>query len=189
MMTEVDLADDLEAWLAEEELEVQAKQDPASVAAESLQRMSVFLGEKTMLACCSELLKSAISSTEWKEQWMGYKFLGMLAEACQKSFKANMSEIAKMACSGLIINNDRIRFEALQCTGFLIDTLSPDFQKKFAGELMPVLCKLMAEEKHLKMQTQAISVMTCFIKGLIDDSAEESEVNKTNKKILLPYAE
>jgi hypothetical protein len=32
--------------------------------------------------------------------------------------------------------------------------------------------------------------MTSFIKGLIDeDSAEDSEVNKTNKKILLPYAE
>jgi hypothetical protein len=32
--------------------------------------------------------------------------------------------------------------------------------------------------------------MTSFIKGLIDEeSAEDSEVNKANKKILLPYSE
>jgi importin-5 len=94
MMTEVDLADDLDAWLAEEELEVQAKQDPAGVAAESLQRISVFLGEKTTLACCSELIKAAIASAEWKENWMGYKALGMISEACKKSFKSNLANVA-----------------------------------------------------------------------------------------------
>ena len=36
MMTEVTNADDLEAWFAEEDMELQAKNDPASVAADSL---------------------------------------------------------------------------------------------------------------------------------------------------------
>lgn len=97
MMTEVDHADDLETWLGEEELEIQAKQDPAGVAAESLQRISVFLGEKTTLACSSELIKAAIASSDWKENWMGYKFLGMISEACSKSFKANLADVAQMS--------------------------------------------------------------------------------------------
>ena len=67
MMTEVPLADDLDAWFAEEDTELQAKNDPASVAADSLQRISVYLGEKTTLTCSSTLLKTAIESTEWKE--------------------------------------------------------------------------------------------------------------------------
>ena len=51
MMTEV--TEDNDAWFAEEDTELQAKNDPASVAADSLQRISVYLGEKTTLACSS----------------------------------------------------------------------------------------------------------------------------------------
>lgn len=76
MMTEVTNADDQEAWFAEEDTELQAKNDPASVAADSLQRISVFLGEKTTLACTSTLVKAAIESSDWKEQCMGFLFLG-----------------------------------------------------------------------------------------------------------------
>jgi hypothetical protein len=56
MMTEVDLADDLEAWYEEEETELQTKNDPSNIAAENLQRISVFLGEKTTLLCSSNLI-------------------------------------------------------------------------------------------------------------------------------------
>jgi hypothetical protein len=49
---------------------------------------------------------------------------------------------------------------------------------------------MLNEEKHLKMQSQAVSVLTSFIKGLIDEeSAEDSETNVKNKKVLLPYAD
>jgi hypothetical protein len=40
MMTEIQHADDVEAWLAEEDNELQSKSDPASVAADCLQRLS-----------------------------------------------------------------------------------------------------------------------------------------------------
>lgn len=36
MMTEVDLADDLDAWYQEEETELQTKNDPSNIAAENL---------------------------------------------------------------------------------------------------------------------------------------------------------
>jgi hypothetical protein len=49
---------------------------------------------------------------------------------------------------------------------------------------------MMNTETHLKMQTQATAAMTSLIRGLIDEeSAEDSEVNTTNKKLLLPYAD
>jgi hypothetical protein len=76
MMTEVEHEDDLEAWYEEEDTELQAKNDPASVAADSVQRLSVFLGEKTTLACSSSLIKSAIDSPNWKEKCMGFVMLG-----------------------------------------------------------------------------------------------------------------
>jgi hypothetical protein len=56
MMTEIPFEDDLEAWLKEEDTELQTKNDPASVASDSLQRLTVFLGEKTTLACSGSIL-------------------------------------------------------------------------------------------------------------------------------------
>ena len=67
MMSEIENADDIEAWYKEEDTELQSKNDPASVAADSLQRISVFIGEKTTLACSTELIKVALGSTDWKE--------------------------------------------------------------------------------------------------------------------------
>ena len=190
MMTEVVHEDDLETWYEEEDTELQAKNDPASVAADSLQRLSVFLGEKTTLACTSSLIKAAIDSPNWKEKCMGFVFLGQISEACKKSFLSNMDDVAKMSVSGFTHENPRVRYEALQSTGLLLNDLAPKFQSKYHQDLIPVLVNMMNTETKLKMQTQACACMTSLIRGLIDEeSAEDSEINTSNKKILVPYAE
>ena len=168
---------------------MQAKNDPASVAADSLQRMSAYLGEKTTLQCSTSLIKGAIASQDWKEQAMGYTFLGMISEACKKQFSANLEDVAKMSVSGFAHPNPRVRFEALQSTGLLLTDLAPKFQSTYHADLIPALLKMMNEEVHLKMQFQATACMTSLIRGLIDEeSAEDSEVNVQNKKLLVPYA-
>ena len=49
---------------------------------------------------------------------------------------------------------------------------------------------MMNNEPKLKLQTQATACMTSFVRGLIDeDSAEDSETQQKNKKVLLPYAD
>jgi hypothetical protein len=58
-------------------------------------------------------LKTAIGSSDWKENWMGSKFLGMISEACKKSFKSNLTEIAQMSASGMLSQNVRVKYEAL----------------------------------------------------------------------------
>ena len=56
---------------------------------------------------------------------MGFKFLGMITEACEKSFKANLTEIAQMSCSGMVRENLRVRYEAMQATALLLMDLCP----------------------------------------------------------------
>ena len=49
---------------------------------------------------------------------------------------------------------------------------------------------MMNEEQYLKMQYQATACMTSMIRGLVDEeSAEDSEVNVSNKKLLVPYSD
>jgi len=82
---------------------------------------------------------------------MGFLFLGMISEACKKSFKQNLDDVAKMSVSGFASPNPRVRYEALTSTGLLLNDLSPNFQTKFHQDLVPALIKMMNEEQSLKM--------------------------------------
>jgi len=190
MMTEVDYADDIEGWYEVQDEEMQALNDPCNVAAEGLQRLSAYLGEKTTLYSSSNIIKLALESTNWKEQFMGLRFLGMISDACKKQFKKNIDEVTKMCAQGLTSENPRIRYEALQSVGLLMNDLKPTLQTKYHADLVPAFIQLMNNEKHLKMQTQAIACMTSFIKGLIEyEAAEDSEVQTKNKEVILPYTD
>lgn len=72
----------------------------------------------------------------------------------------------------------------------MLNDLAPTFQTTFHADLMPALMNLMEKETELKMQTQATAAMTSMVRGLIDEeTAEDSEINVANKKLLLPYAD
>ena len=113
--------------------------------------MSVFLGEKTTLHCSINIIKAAIESKDWKEQFMGYRFLGMISEACKKSFKKNIDETIKLGVSGFIVDNPRIKYESLQATGLLLNDIKPTLQVKYHAELVPAFVKMMNDEPKLKL--------------------------------------
>ena len=50
-------ADNLEEWNQYEEEELQARNDVASIAADSINRIASFLGEKTVIGCTTHLIK------------------------------------------------------------------------------------------------------------------------------------
>ena len=58
---------------------------------------------------------------------MGFNFLGQISEACKKAFKSNIDDVAKMSVSGFASENPRVRWEAMQATGLLLNDLSPTF--------------------------------------------------------------
>jgi hypothetical protein len=103
------------------------------------------------LACSSSIIKGGIESNDWKEKCMGFNYLGMISEACKKQFKLNIDDVAKMTVSGFAHENPRVRFEALQSTGILLNDLGPLFQEKYHAELIPALLKSMNKEAHIKL--------------------------------------
>ena len=82
---------------------------------------------------------------------MGFNMLGMISEACKKEFKANLADVAKQSVSGFANENARVRFEALQSTGLLLNDLAPTFQSTYIADLMPAILNLMENETELKM--------------------------------------
>ena len=104
--------------------------------------------------------------------------MGLVAESCRDSMTKNMEEAMKMACSGIVDQNPRVRYAGLSCTALLLTELSPKAQKKFHTELVPMLVKIMNEEQILKLKTHAVSTFINFAKGLIDGDEEEGEETK-----------
>jgi hypothetical protein len=77
--------------------------------------------------------------------------MGLIAESCKESMKKNMDEAMKIACSGIMDENIRVRYAGLSCLALLLTELSPKAQTKYHQELMPVLMKLMATETMIKV--------------------------------------
>jgi hypothetical protein len=80
-------------------------------------------------------------------------FLGMISEACAKTFKKSLEEIIRMSAIGLIDSHPIVRFNALMSLGLLLNVLSPQVQLKFHKDMFPLFFKMMREETLIKMKS------------------------------------
>lgn len=71
----------------------------------------------------------------------------MIASTCAETFRKNMDEIMKMSATGLLDQHPRVRYEALTSLGLLLTELSPDAQKRFHADLLPLMTKMMQDEQ------------------------------------------
>ena len=124
LLTELD--DDQETWSTTNEEKMVGQTDPFNTAVNALNTISMALQEKTIMPITAGLIKTCISSTEWKQRQAGYMVLGLVAEACKESMKKNMDEALMTACSGLRDTNVRVRYAGLSCTALLLTELSPN---------------------------------------------------------------
>lgn len=114
--------------------------------------------------------------------------MGLISEACKESMLKNMDEAMKIACTGIMDPNIRVRYSALSCLALLLTELSPKAQKKFHAELMPVLMKMMKGETLIKMQSHIVSTIINFARGLITEDDEEDEEATNGNKIMEIYS-
>jgi hypothetical protein len=60
MLAEPLYQDSIDEWKEYVEEELQARNDPASVAADNINRISSYLGEKVIIKCSTHLIKEAV---------------------------------------------------------------------------------------------------------------------------------
>lgn len=51
--------------------------------------------------------------------------MGLIAEAGKESMLKNMDEAMKVACSGIVDENPRVRYAGLSCLALLLTELAP----------------------------------------------------------------
>jgi hypothetical protein len=100
MLTEVE--EDIETWAATNDEKEVGQTDPYNTAVNAINRISIDLGEKAIMAASSALIKACIQSGDWKQRQAGYMVMGLIAEACRESMTKNMNEAMQLACSGIV---------------------------------------------------------------------------------------
>ena len=60
--------------------------------------------------------------------------------------------------------------------GLLMNVVCPDIQKKFHGDLVPALLKMMESESLIKMKSQAVACSCNFVRGLVNTEDDEDEM-------------
>lgn len=115
--------------------------------------------------------------------------MGLIAESCKESMMKNMDEAMKLACAGIMDENSRVRYAGLSCLALLLTELSPKAQKKYHGELMPVLMKMMTSETTIKIQTHVVSTIINFAKGLLNEDEDEEEDTNASSKVMEVYSQ
>ena len=117
---------DDEEWAEDEEDNKNFAIDPVSTASSSLQRFAKDMGEKTTLAAIgpiiAELRKPDASNAQKRAN---YTVIGLIAETCEASFKANLMEQMMTLSVGIQSTNVRVKFAALQALAELMDVLAP----------------------------------------------------------------
>lgn len=178
MITEVPYEDDLEEWANDHEEEDVTRTDPHGVAREALVRFARIIGEKVTIEASSDLIKRAITDSDWRVRQAGYFYLGYIAESCKNIFSKNLEETMKMAASGVVDEHPRVQYAGLTCLGLMLAEQAPKAQKTFHGEIMPQLMAIMNSDALLKVKAQATSAAVNFVRELIqvdEDGIEDTE--------------
>ena len=127
MLAEPLHGENVEEWANAVDEDLQTRNDPCGVAADNINRIASFLGEKATLASSSNLIKEALESKDsWPLRHAGYLFLGQISDTCGETFRKNMDDVMRMACTGLLDAHPRVRYEALTTLGLLLTELAPD---------------------------------------------------------------
>jgi hypothetical protein len=115
-------------------------------------------------------------------------FMGLIGESCKDSMRKNLAEAMKMACSGIIDENPRVRYSGLSCVALLLTELAPTAQKKYHTDLMPVFLNMLTTEQTLKIQTHVVSTIINFAKGLMTEDDDEETTDASSTKLMEQYS-
>ena len=116
----------------------------------------------------------------------------MISEVCQKSFRSNLANVMQLHSPGLQDENPRVRYQALMSMGRLMNYCSPEVQKTYHADLMPLLLAHMAQEVQIKMKAQVVSCAVSFVNNMTgspdDDSASNAVTKAEGKQLIMQYS-
>jgi len=167
--------DDSSTWNTgddEDEIEITS----SDIGEESLDRLALALGGKTLVPILFGLLPQLMRDPDWRHRHTALMAISIIGEGCNKQLAPNLGEIVKTILPFFQDPHPRVRWAACNTAGQMSSDFGPEFQKNFHGQVLPVLIAVMDDRDNPRVQSHAASAVINFCEH-------------ASSEILLPYVE
>lgn len=128
----------------------------------ALDRISNSLGGKFLLPIMLEQIFTLLNRPEWQARHAGLMALSCSGEGCRDEIMKNLDKMANGVIGYLDDQHPRCRYAACNTIGQMATDFAPEFEKKLHSKVIPALCRLLVDERSLRVQAHAACAMINF---------------------------
>jgi len=165
----LDIEDVPEWHSAEEEDEEVGNGDLFEVGMESLDRLALAFGGKTLVPIAGATLNGCVSDASWKKRHAAFICLSQIAEGCDKIMLQEVDALTNMCINGLNDTSPKVRWSACQAIGQMCTDLAPDIQGSQHQKIIPTLIAKMEDSNHPRVQAHAAAAIVNFCEECEED--------------------
>eukprot|EP00004_Rigifila_ramosa_P000753 TRINITY_DN10783_c0_g1_i1.p1 TRINITY_DN10783_c0_g1~~TRINITY_DN10783_c0_g1_i1.p1 ORF type:complete len:1103 (-),score=294.98 TRINITY_DN10783_c0_g1_i1:27-3248(-) len=168
MLLSVD--DDLTEWNAQtqEDDNVDGDISDYDVGLEALDRISLALGGKAVLAIIYPIVQQYVASPDWKQRNAAVMAISVIGEGCHKQFVSQLETVVRIVLDRFGDQHPRVRWACCNCVGQMSQDFAPEFQQSFHAQVLPQLIACMGDSANPRIQTHACASMINFAELLND---------------------
>eukprot|EP00667_Euglena_gracilis_P001769 EG_transcript_1769 len=113
------------------------------VGLESLDRIALALGGRTVEPIVSGLIGQYLGQAGWEYRHAALMALSQSAEGCVKQFEVKLASIVQMVLAHMRDPHERVRWAAVHCVAQLSNDFAPGLQNTFHPTIMPALMAML----------------------------------------------
>ena len=186
---EIDFKEDMQGWTEDETDLSVTNNDPYSLGKDLLSKAAKFLECNNVLPFFMQTIPTFLKETDWVKQHTALLTIGFIAEGCHERFNDNLPELITLLTPFATSTNPRLQWAYSTTIGLLCSEFEPRIQCDFHTQIIPSLLTILTTTTNVKVQTQAVSALVNFTRGVLtEDNTDTSPVTTYATDILKTLA-
>lgn len=166
----LDLEDNDDWALGQEEDEVDITD--SDIGEESLDRLSIALGGKTIVPIIFNIIPGFLADQDWKQRHTALMCISIIGEGCSKTITPILGQIVTNVVKYSQDPHPRVRWAACNALGQMSSDFGPDFQEKFHAQTLPTLINVMGDKSNPRVQSHSAAAVINFCEYATPDILE-----------------
>jgi len=132
------------------------------VGNESIDRLALALGGKTVAPVLFNLIPSLFKSDNWKQRHTALMAISLVGEGCDRYLRPHLQNVIDMILPLFKDPHPRVRWAACNTIGQMSSDFGPTLQVKFHNKVIPALAEVMADQENPRVMSHAASAVINF---------------------------
>jgi hypothetical protein len=158
----LDIEDDAEWGSHDDDDEDEVEATNHSVGSESLDRLALSLGGKTLIPILFDMIPKLLQAPEWKHRFTGLTAISLVGEGCHRFLVSHLESVINMILPRFADPHPRVRWAACNTFGQMFTDFGPTIQAKHHDKVLPALMSVMDDKDNPRVQSHAASAVINF---------------------------